>query len=154
MKRILLLLAVFVLMAQSAFAVGTCTQALDLYPNQKRAELIFVCTADASDHTFPATQISTAIYNKIAGWHVEMAETVPSAVTAPTALYDIELNNTYGTDIMGGSIHDRSATVKEQAYPFVGTVYSPRPIRGTETLKISNNLVNSAIVTVIFYVYE
>jgi len=49
--------------------------------------------------------------NDVTGWILNV-ETDPGA-TAPTTLYDVDLDNANGRDIMGGALDDRSATETE-----------------------------------------
>lgn len=74
-------------------------------------------------------------------------------VTNPTALYDITLVDQFGHDVLEGVGANRSASAAEKV-PIVysGTSNTP-PVdeSDTLTLKIANNSVNSALVTVTLY---
>ncbi len=49
---------------------------------------------------------------------IHRVETQPSAVKAPTANYDIALQNRTGADILGGVCTNRSSTASEWAWPY------------------------------------
>lgn len=126
---------------------GTITQAADTTGPVRR--IIFTCTADAADGSFPSTAV-TAKFNG----ELLMFITDPQAV-APTVNYDIVLTNQYGADVLGGSAANRSDTATETAVPVIGTYFRPYTAKGdTLTLAISNNSVNSAgIVATLYYRY-
>lgn len=86
--------------------------------------------------------------------YVYMVVTDPGT-TAPQALYDLTLTDSYGLDIMGGALLDRSATVTEQAFPVLLTgVYGSRRVNGRLTLNLTNNNVNAATGIVYIYFYR
>jgi hypothetical protein len=66
-----------------------------------------------------------------------MAVTSPDT-TAPTAAYDITVTDVNNTDVMGGKLADRSATLSEQVSPYIGALYGKRPVSGALTLNVSN----------------
>ena len=138
---------------RNAEAAGTVTQSLEVLPNiwgPKAYVLTLSWTADAAAATVPDTSTTDDITNQIKGLFLYMVVTNPGAV-APTDNYDITIEDTDGIDIMGGALQNRDQTNTEQAMPFVGASYAPRPIGGTLTLKISGNSVNSATGTVKLY---
>lgn len=98
------------------------------------------CVADAADGSFPNTTITA-----LREWFLYSIETVPGG-TAPTANYDVELQSSRATDLLGGNGADRSATAKELAYPAT----APAMVDGTLTQVISNNSVNSATITIVY----
>jgi hypothetical protein len=72
-----------------------------------------------------------------------MIETDPGA-TAPTAAYDIVLNNARSLDILGGAGANKSATLTERVFPNVSTGLGFPTVAGeTLTLGISGNSTNS-----------
>ncbi len=58
----------------------------------------------------------TCITNSYVNGWILYIETDPGS-TAPTTLYDIDLDNDNGRDVMGGALDDRSATVTEGTRP-------------------------------------
>lgn len=105
----------------------------------------FNWTADSADGSVPAKTSQ-----EIDGL-VFMAVTDPGA-TAPTASYDITLTDSDSCDVFGGELANRSATAIEQASPLVGNFYGQRYVKGTLTLNVTGNAVNSATGKVIVYV--
>jgi len=90
--------------------------------------------------TFAAAQsaISYAMPqpSKVQGY-ITAIETIPGVngdktTTCPTTLYDIVLNDSYGYDLAGGSLADRSASLAEKVVPS-----SPIPVNSEITLGIS-----------------
>lgn len=75
--------------------------------------------------------------------------------TAPQANYDITLKNSYGLDVMGDALADRSATATEYIQPYnaVQNNYPSMPNHGALTLDISNNNVNGATGKVVIYYF-
>jgi hypothetical protein len=109
--------------------------------------LVFACTADAADGSFPDTALP-----KIEGRLLAIV-TNPGA-TAPTALYDVTLEDADGADRLQGAGANRSATATEQAaIAYASTsIHPPVDADETLTLKIANNAVNSALIGItIFY---
>jgi len=151
MKRLYLLLLTWLLLFPVfGNAAGTVTQKLDKYPNANMRVLTFTWTGDAADGTVPSTATSTAITADIAGWYVYAIETNPGAV-APTADYDVVVNDAEGLDIAGGMLANRSATATEKITPRLDSTYSIFGgvlIDGALTLVISNQSVVSATGTV------
>lgn len=105
--------------------------------------------ADDSDGSVP-----TATINFGRAVFVYMGVTQPDSGTAPTADYDIAVNDEYGCDIFGGELGDRSDTAGEQATPKIGNIYGPRLVNGDLTFSLSNNSVNSAEGTLILYAVD
>lgn len=78
--------------------------------------------------------------------------TDPSA-TAPTALYDIVLNDEDGFDVAAGLLANRSATVTEAVTPLIGdgtTTDKLMPVAGTLDVVVTN-AGDSKIGTIIVY---
>lgn len=124
---------------------GTITQAHTALGNIRR--LTFTCTADASDGSFPSTEVTA----KIEGRLLKLV-TNPGA-TAPTANYDIVLNDQHGHDVLQGVGANRHTTNTESvAIVYSGTGTHPCVAESdTLTLAITNNAVNSAITVVDVY---
>jgi len=150
MKRFITIiaLALALLLPSSLWAAaGTCTQAYALIPSSNISTITFTCIASADDQSFPSTATSTEITAAIKGMYIIEARTNPG--TAPTANYDIVLNDADGIDLMGGTMADRSATVSQRSIPALSTgVYGGTAVDGAITLVITGNSVNSAVVVV------
>lgn len=98
--------------------------------------LTFEWTSDDSTGAVSAAT-SSVITDQIAGKYITMVLTVPGS-SAPTALYDITITSSYGGDVMGGVLADRSATAIEQAFPYIGASYGPSPVSTALTLNVTN----------------
>jgi len=99
----------------------------------------------------PAAICTTGEYNSyLAGRECIMAVTDPGG-TAPTAAYDITITDAYGTDVFGGELLNRSATVTEQAIPIFGTYKTSRLCAGPWAFNLSGNSVPSALGSCILY---
>ena len=125
---------------------GTVTESVNKQTNIHK--IVLTCTADASDASFP----DTALSHKFSGRLIAI-ETNPGA-TAPTANYDIVLNDAEGLDVLQGVGANRAAATTEMA-AIVFSTTSVHPVvheSDTLTLSISNNAVNSAIVVINLYV--
>lgn len=144
-KRIILIIMAIMLMASTSYAAAIQT------PYQFGAMKVLVVdwTAEANG-SFIAVESNTI--NGTVGW----VETKPGT-TAPTTLYDITLKNSYGLDIMGGKLSNRSATVAEGTAPYdsVNDLFLTTPVAGPLTIAITNNIVNAATgtLTIYFWVY-
>lgn len=106
--------------------------------NERIEEYLFDWVADAADGSVPNTQTTKAV----TGW-VAMGETDPGS-TAPTADYDIAVNDENGVDIFGAELNNRSASATEQAIPKIGNAYGERFVNSKLTMALTNNSVNSA----------
>lgn len=141
MKKWLFALALLAVASQ-ANAAGTCT----VTPASKSdfatpyGKVVFSCTADGADGSFP----DTATYAAISG--CVYAVEVDEGGTAPTDAYDITLVNAGGQDVMGGSL--ANLTTGGVHFPLVGGAYGCAPVESILTLNIDNNSVNSAVVTI------
>lgn len=118
-------------------------------------EILLTCTADASAHTYPSTELVAMVDaafsitkgRTLQGWGLWMIETDPGA-TGPTDDTDFVLNSANGTDMLGGNgANAIDNATNNIVYPPV----SPMFIGPSITLVISNNAVNSAIVYIKLY---
>lgn len=105
---------------------------------------------DASDGSVP----DTVLDHKFSGRIVAL-ETDPGS-TAPTANYDITLEDANGHDVLEGVGANRSASATEKvSVVFSGTsVHPPVDISDVLTLKIANQSVNSADIVIKLYIAE
>jgi len=113
------------------------------------AVVTWVWVADSSNATVPDSALSTTHAGLLKYFFADMGETIPGGVTAPTALYDVTLEDDNDMDVFGGKLTNRSDTAKEQVLPAIGGALGDRPIHSGLTLKIANNSVNDATGTVI-----
>ena len=146
MKKIkaLILTILFVLCTSLTYAASTGTAVWSVDRTTVPGIVIYkaVCTE-------AATASSPATYNasdyEINGIIIKV-ETDPGS-TAPTANYDIVLNDELGADVMEGELANRSATATQ----FVRTAVS---VAGPLTPVVSNQAVNSATFTIYIHVIE
>jgi hypothetical protein len=107
-------------------------------------------TGSASDGTVPSTALNAQVMTRVKGMYIYMIETDPGA-TAPTASYDIVINDANGRDVLGGAGADRSATATEAAGATLSSAIVPVPIDTALTFVLSNNSVHSAVGVVKLY---
>ena len=115
----------------------------------RMAVVTWVWVADDTNATVPDSALSTTHAALLKYFFADMGETIPGAVTAPTALYDATLEDANGMDVFGGKLTNRSDPAKEQVLPAIGGALGSRAIHTGLTLKIANNSVNDATGTVI-----
>lgn len=109
-------------------------------------KVVFACTADAAAATFPDTVLST----KIDGYLLKIV-TDPGA-TAPTADYDITIEDDEALDVLESQALNRHTSNTEFVSLASGTYFHPVVSKAdTLTLKIANNSVNSATVDITLY---
>ena len=116
-------------------------------PVGRVGRIVFACTADAADGSFPDTTLPS-----FEGELVALA-TDPGA-TAPTANYDVTLVDSYGLDRLQGVGANRHTTNSEHAnIVYSATSLHPQVAHGeTLTLNIDNSSVNSATIAMtLFY---
>lgn len=125
---------------RTEFGIGTRSRTCEI--------VTIAVTADAADGSVPNTSIP------LKGFLVK-AITNPGA-TAPTDNYDIELMDPadVALDALGGALTNRDTATTEQAYPVITGAACPVFLCGTYTLKVSNNSVNSATVSIILYLLD
>jgi hypothetical protein len=135
MKRLMLFLtlAALLVMPARALAVESATATMFQAGPWTVVDIVWVSHTDGTvSYTF-----SDLIIAKIRGMTAYMAETDPGG-TAPTTLYDIVVTSGLSTDIFGGALGDRSATVSEQVPPIIGGAYGDRPIILSLQMEITN----------------
>ena len=101
-------------------------------------------TADSADGSVPDTALGS-----VEGT-LERIVTDPGS-TAPTANYDITVEDADGIDVLGGAGANRHTTNTEEAAIALGT-YFQRTVAGALTFRLANNAVNSATGTFRLYV--
>ena len=104
------------------------------------------CVADAADASIPDT-----VLPRIEGRLIAI-ETNPGA-TAPTDNYDVSVTDAEGHDVLEGVGANRDTATTEKA-PIVYTGTALHPVVSLDdvlTLKVANNLVNSAQVVISLY---
>ena len=125
---------------------GTVTESVDkLGPIHK---VTLSVTADAAAATVP----DTAIAHKVAG-RILALETNPGA-TAPTANYDITLEDGAGHDVLEGVGANRHTSSTEKVHViYSGTeIHPPIAFGDSLTFKLANNSENSATLTAALYI--
>lgn len=113
--------------------------------------LVYTCTADASDGSYPETTLPT-----IEGRLLDLV-TNPGA-TPPTNAYDVAVNDQHGHDVLEGVGANRDgaapggATTEKVPIVYSGTSLHPTVDEAdTLTLAITGNSVNSAVTVVQIY---
>lgn len=147
MRRTLLLVVSVLLLVLAAplGAAGTITQTH--YTLGSVRKVVFTCTADAANGSFPAT----AITEKFEGRLIAL-ETNPGT-TAPTDDYDIAITDAEGLDVLRGVGANRD-TANTEVAAIVFSSTSVHPVvddTDTLTLAITNNSVNSATIVIVLY---
>lgn len=110
-------------------------------------KLVATCTADASDATFPATDVPA-----FSGRLLHL-RTNPGS-TAPQDNYDITLVDADGVDRLQGVGANRHTTSSQEVnVVYSGTAIHPVCVNEKLTLTLAGNNVNSAV-TVVSLIYE
>ena len=130
---------------------GTVTQATTTLVDHVKV-VTLTCTADASDGSFPATAL-TGVPNNEKGGRLLQIATDPGA-TAPQANYDIALTEGGGADLLLGVGANRHTSNSEVAIIESNGAHAVYAGTDTLTLALTNNNVNSALVTIKLYFTE
>jgi hypothetical protein len=152
MKRIMLAtIFMFFLLQSVALAAtpGSCPQSYAKFSDEHVAVTI-VCTAGDAG-AIPDTAIAAGSLRYLQeGWYLDSVEVIPSAVTAPTNLFDLTFVNSLGRDMLGGVGTDLSNTAKVSLTPkrdinnnIFGGVFTDTSM----TQKVANNSQAGAILT-------
>jgi hypothetical protein len=154
MKKLLIVI-IIILMAHSAFAAGASSQIFrvsDLQNSGHRIRVLkLIWVADDTTGLIPDRILDGITLEWVEGWFCFLLETIPGS-PAPTADYDIVVEDAYGVDVVGGAWVDRSATTPEQTAPSIlSGIYGGRVCAGPWTFKVSGNSVNSATATAYLY---
>jgi hypothetical protein len=142
MRLSLLVVSALWMLTTPLGAAGTITQTHYTIGNIRK--VVFTCTADAANGSYPATAISAPIEGRL----IQLI-TDPGS-TAPTDNYDITLVDANGLDVLQGVGANRD-TANTEAAAVVFTSTSVNPVvdeSDTLTLTIANNSVNSATITI------
>jgi len=91
-------------------------------------------TTSTADIDFMTQTVSEVIK----GRYLVEVQTVPDGTTAPTASYDVAINDANGEDIMDGGLADRSATAAESVFPASDGVNAVVPIMGDLSIAVTN----------------
>lgn len=133
---------------------GTITGVLSRIQTQQGrpqiAKLVLTCTGDAANGSFPATVLNTLQTDfRLEGLQFYSIKTIPGG-TAPTDNSDITITDEYGVDLLGGKGTNLiSATLKKWALFGPENFAVSALITGNTTITITNNVVNSAVITII-----
>jgi len=130
---------------------GTVTQATTTLVDHIKV-VTLTCTADASDGSYPATAL-TGVPNNEKGGRLLQIATDPGA-TAPQSNYDIVLTEGGGADLLLGVGANRHTSNSEVAIIESNGAHPVYAGTDTLTLALSNNNVNSALVTIKLYFTE
>lgn len=100
--------------------------------------------------TGAATISAQALPIATAGFLIRVT-TAPGG-TAPTNLYDIDLDDAWGTDMDGTALDNRSSTATETVDLQAAATPNGVNIHGSPTVTITGNAVNDAEGQIIFYI--
>jgi len=104
----------------------------------------------AANGGLTSTAITANQAKVLAGMYAIQAVVNPGA-TAPTAAYDVYLNDADGVDVFGAALENLSATVSSTVRPAIATLAGKRLVSGILTFALSGNSVDSANGVVKFY---
>lgn len=142
MKKLFYLILATLILASPCFAAeGAVWSGVQSFGDGIRVvEIDFTLDTDGSTFEMDASMAAA-----LKGWTLYYLEIDPGA-TAPQALYDLVLNNTYGIDVLGGNGANLSATAsssKDLIWPIVDQL----------SFVFSNNNVSDALVgaRMVFY---
>lgn len=146
MKKLITILLLILIIPSFAIAASSQTQAHAVaLVGLHKLEISWVAHTDGSYTSFSTGSVSGVILGVL---------TDPGS-TAPQDNYDITLKNSYGLDVMGGSLADRDTADTEYIQPYNATqnTYMSMPNHGALTLAISGNNVNGATGKVVIYYF-
>lgn len=138
MKRLFIILTICLLgpiMAAHAAVTISAESVTDVGPMS-----IYECTI-----THATTAGTTAVMTYPINGLIDSVESNPGS-TAPTALYDLSLEDDWGLDVMGTALNNLSATVTETNKPYVNSVRGNAPTKGLHTITSSGNTAVGATV--------
>lgn len=138
---------------------GTITGVLTRVQTQQGrpqvTKLVLTCTGDSSNGSFPATVLNPLAQDSdgtsfdIRGLQLYSMKVIPGS-TGPTADSDVTITDEYGVDLMGGKGTDLLKNSAKSWALFGPSGYSVSAlITGNITITITNNSVNSAVITIV-----
>jgi hypothetical protein len=137
-------------------ALGTITGAITrIQTQQGRPQIVTVvltCTASADNASYPATVVNTL--ENISTWDLRglklySVKAIPGD-TAPTDATDLTITDEYGVDLLGGKGADLIDATSKTWIPAGPSNFAlPALITGNITVTITNNLVKSAVTTIV-----
>jgi hypothetical protein len=138
----------FLVSVVPSYAAGTVVVTGPTKIHNTMFEIVFTCTADSGDGTYPDTAIDAAAATRLTGYWLSHAKVTPGA-TGPTADSDLYIS-VGGTDILkGNGVNIVDEAVDGYAVPYGSGGDAQYPMSGNIlTLSISNNAVHSAVVVV------
>jgi len=148
-KGLMVFVALLLVVAGQAWAVGTCTVGSPvrgiLHGSGTGSIMVAVtCVADASAATIPDAAVTSVGGNLLAVF-------MDWGATAPTSgAYDIyvKADSMASADLLGGLGVNLVTTADLWITPKVGEVYVPAPFVGNLTISQAGNAVNSATPTI------
>ena len=150
--RAVLVSVLLLLMVLPAFAAGTVTFS-PFYNRENDLYIITISWTAGGGGAVTAVPFPTPISSNLQGRYIVEVITIPgTAGAAPTNLYDITLIEPYGTDVMGGSLVDRSTTATERARPLPDPTKYSGLIPGVLTFTLINNTNASATGRAILFI--
>jgi len=153
---ILLALAMLLLTVPVYATTGTITGTIARFSASQwsppAVELVLTCTADITAHTYPVTiinDLSGISSYDLRGMRLHSIKTIPGT-TGPTDDTDVTITDKYGIDLLGGKGTNAIDNATTNWIVFGYSTYVIEPlITGNITITITNNAVNSAVVTVV-----
>jgi len=150
------ILLIFILPTMALAAGAVCTFSDPVYYGQLKCVISVTCTADDTNHLFPDTAWDSDLIEDLqdGDWYLTSFKTFPGA-TPPTDATDLSLEDSDGLNVLGASGTDAldATSTLEKFVENSDSVTRPWPILNGVTQKITNNSVDSAIVT-IDYIFE
>ena len=129
MKKLIIFAALFLMFAVESFAAESCVITV-ADPTTDGVQLYTWVMTSAADGTCSCTATR-------ADGFIVRAVTDPSA-TAPTADYDIVINDSHGIDVMAGELGNRHTSISEQVVPILNSVNLELHVSGTLTVEATN----------------
>jgi len=153
MKKLIALFTTLIVLMFTAnvMAVGEVEQTIMEVGrgDNKVVSVKFSCTGDASDGSIPDTDIRADILSYISGWFLDIIVVNPGSV-APTVDSDVYIDDEDEVDLLNGNgvdlLHNTAA---KACVPNTDGQNKRQPIRGTVTLDVDNQSVNSATYDII-----
>jgi len=158
MKRLIIAMLLVVFVTVTAHGAGTVTVTGPTKVHNTQYVVVFTCTADAADGSYPQTDINqdyARMLNDLEGFWLSHVKVTPDATTAPVDDSDLALT-VGGTDILGGNgvdIVDNAVDGYCVPYGSSNDAQYPMTVGHNMKLVITGNTTNSAV-TVVTLVFE